>query len=60
MSIYTSILKHVGMSIPQSEGCSLNQVKDGGNGNDNDDTIPKAPCKRITRNLQIAVIQDLV
>ena len=54
------VLNHVGMSIPQSEGCFLNYVKDGGNGNDNDDTIPKEPCKCITRNLQMVVIQDLV
>ena len=48
------------MIIPQSEGLFLNHVEDGGNGDDNNDTVPKIPCKRITRDLQIAVIQDLV
>ena len=47
-------------SVPHSEGRFLNHVEDGGNGNDKDDTVPKVPCKRITRNVQMAVIQDLV
>ena len=48
------------MSIPQLEVFFLNDVEDGGNSNDKDDAVPKIPCKRITGNLQIAVIQDLV
>ncbi len=44
--------------LPRSESQDLNNVEDGSDGNDNDDTIPKVSRKCITRNLQIAVIEE--
>ena len=46
-----------GMDVPQSKICSLDEVEDSGNSNDSDDTIPEVPCKCITRDLQIGVIE---
>ena len=54
-----SLPDHRRMDVPQLESCSLDDIEEGSNTNDNDDTIPKVPCKGITRNLQIAVIKNL-
>ena len=50
---------HRAIGAPQSESCSLDDVEDGRNANDHDDTIPKVSCKRIPGDLQFAVIENL-
>ena len=48
------------MIIPQSEGDFLHHVEAGGNGNENDDTVPKYLANALPETCMLTLIQDLV
>ena len=58
-SLATPFLQIMQMHTPQSESRYLNNVEDGSDGNENDDTILKVLCESITRYLQFAIIENL-